>query len=113
MYNKIRQPIVKGVTNLELVDFHTFDYRNGYQGTRVITATSSSIYIVMIVGIGGNNRTVKWSTSTGESGSVTTTNTDPTVSALISLKKGDTLTVTWARKTDDGIDRDWLVLKAE
>lgn len=113
MESNIRQPITNGATNLELVDHHKFDYNDGYQGTRVITATSKSIYIVMIVGTGGKNRTVNWSTSTGESGSVTTTSTEPTVSALISLKKGDTLTIKWARKTDDGINRDWLVLKAE
>lgn len=105
--------ISTGATNLELVDYYTFDYSDGYQGTRTITATSKSIYIVMITGVGGNNRTVNWSTSTGESGSITTTNTNPTVSALISLKNGDTLTVTWARKTDNGINRNWLVLKAE
>ena len=65
MDSKIKQPIVKGVTNLELVDYYTFDYGDGYQGTRTITATSKSIYLVMIVGVAGNNRTVNWSTSTG------------------------------------------------
>lgn len=55
MESNIRQPITNGATYLELVDHHKFDYNDGYQGTRVITATSK----------------------------------------------------------DDGINRDWLVLKAE
>lgn len=118
MDNKIRKPIstigIK-LPNFVKLDFYTFDYGTDYQGTRTYTATREmDVFIAIFTNSGtsyGNARTINYSVSGGVSGSVVAEANEPYKGTYVHLLSGQTITLTWSRKTDSGVNRTWWLLE--